>query len=86
MNLAADIRFAESSIPANKIGYFNYLHKQKDRKDIYFITNTTKNAITTIINMRGDLKKLEYWNPHKGKIITISDVEQVKQPEGTYTT
>jgi len=86
MNLPADIRFDESTIQANKIGYFNYIHKQKDKKDIYFLTNTTENAFTTIINLRGAFRKLEYWNPHTGKIQTISDVEQVKQSDGTYTT
>lgn len=86
MNLAADIAFDESLIPATTIGYLNYIHKQKDGYDFYYVTNTTDKPIATTVSLRGAFKKVEYWNPHDGSTQTVPDCKSEKLPDGTYVT
>lgn len=84
--LRADIAFDESTIQPVQIGYLNYIHKQKGGRDFYYVTNTTENAIHTTVSLRGKFDKLEFWNPHTGKIEPVQHPESVKQPDGSYVT
>lgn len=86
MNLAADITFDESLIPPTTIGYLNYIHKQKDGNDLFFITNTTDKAIATTVSLRGAFKQIEYWNPHDGSTQTVPDCKPEKLTDGSYVT
>ena len=81
MGIFSDVYFNDESIPLHETGYVNYIHKQKEGKDIYFITNTTEKDITTEIGLKGHFKKLEIWNPHLGSIEKISG-EFIRQKEG----
>lgn len=84
--LRADIAFDESAIQPAEIGRLNYIHKQKDGRDFYYITNTTDNAIRTAVALRGRFENLEFWNPHTGAIDPIRNAECVKQSDGGYIT
>jgi hypothetical protein len=72
MNVLPDLSFDESQLSPAGLGYFNYLHKQKEGRDIYFITNTTDKDQSTTLQIRGDFRKMEYWNPYSGAIETIA--------------
>lgn len=84
--LRADIAFDESTIPPAQIGYLNYIHKQKEGRDFYYITNTTGSTVHTTVSLRGKFDNLEFWNPHTGKIVPVRNSESAKQPDGGYVT
>lgn len=86
LNIVADVQINANFADENKIGYVNYIHKNKEGKDIYFFTNTTGNPLSAQISLRGQFDKIEIWNPHTGDIAKASDVENKKQPDGTYRT
>ncbi len=64
---AADVVFADNPVLKTDMGKFNYIHKIKDDKHIYFFTNSSDEAISTDVLLRGRLKP-EVWNPHTGLI------------------
>ncbi len=86
MGISADVHFEMDSDTDHELGYFNYIHKNKEGKDIYFFTNTTEKPISTTISIRGKLKQPELWNPHTGTINKLKEVKQIKQPDGTIAT
>jgi hypothetical protein len=79
LNLEADVSFEKELSKTFDIGYLNYTHKQKDGKNIYFITNTSDKEIMTTVMLRGDLKNVEYWYPESGIIEKAMEVETVKK-------
>jgi len=62
---AADVVFTNNPVLKTDFGKFNYIHKIKDGKNIFFFTNSSDEKIHTEVILRGDLK-LECWNPHNG--------------------
>jgi hypothetical protein len=46
-------------------GALTYIHKVKDRRDIYFFANSSPKPIDTQVVLRGH-KPLRIWNPHTG--------------------
>jgi hypothetical protein len=64
---AADVVFADNPVLKTDMGKFNYIHKIKDDKHIYFFTNSSDETISTDVLLRGKLKPGE-WNPHSGLI------------------
>ncbi len=73
MNISADVRFDGNSLSGNKLGFLNYIHKQKDGRDIYFMTNSTDSNLSTTLCLRGKFRKLERWNPHTGEIVPVPE-------------
>ena len=47
-------------------GALTYIHKIKDKRDIYFFANSTDNPVDTDVVLRG-VKNLAFWNPHTGE-------------------
>jgi len=47
-------------------GALTYIHKIKDKRDIYFIANSTDSPVDTDVVFRG-LKSLALWDPHTGE-------------------
>lgn len=86
MVIRPDVSFDHLSIPSHNIGYVNYIHKQKDGKDIYYFTNTTENIISGKIILRGKIRKPELWDPHTGSTEEISEVEYTKLEGRVYST
>ena len=85
MGISADVRFDGLPLPENKIGYINYIHKQKEGKDIWFMTNTTENQLKSEISLRGSFEKLECWDPHTGKIVPVSPGRKEEREGEVYT-
>jgi hypothetical protein len=84
IGLQPDVAFDDNKIPSASMGYVNYIHKQKEGKEIYFFTNSTDNSFTTKINLRGNIKP-ELWNPYTGTIEKISQYEHFKENGEIFT-
>jgi hypothetical protein len=54
-------------LPTDGSGFVNYIHKRKEGKEIYFLTNSTDRPLTAEVRLRGRLKP-EYWDPRTGDI------------------
>jgi hypothetical protein len=96
IGLQPDVAFDDSRIPEVKtfthphdpalyrMGYVNYIHKQKEGKEIYFFTNSTDHPLATTVRLRGDVRP-EWWDPYTGKIETVSKYEHVRENGEIYT-
>lgn len=62
---AADLTFSPNPTLQSDFGKFNYIHKVKDGKHIYFFSNSSDEPIATSVQLKG-IKKLELWNPYTG--------------------
>ncbi len=54
----------------SELGYFSYIHKVRDGKDIYFFSNSSDDPVATGVSLRGRLK-LQGWDPHSGAIADL---------------
>jgi len=64
-----DVNFVEDGITKLKDGYLSYIHKNKDDTDIYFVSNSSNEAVERWIEIRGKITP-QLWDPHSGAIIT----------------
>ncbi len=71
LGVTADVAFDERCITPFGIGCFNYTHKQKDGRDIYYFCNTTDRRQDTPVTLRGTLRGAELWDPHSGRIVPV---------------
>lgn len=81
---AADVQFLPAPELKSGIGYFSYVHKIKDGKDIYYFANSSDDKIETEVLLRGNLK-LEKWNPHTGLIGKGLHAEFIKEDVMEFT-
>lgn len=81
MNINPDVAF-DSLLPEAKLGYVNYIHKQNEGKDIYFISNTTENKLSLSLTLRGKIETLEMWDPHSGQIEKVEGVNHTTRKDG----
>ncbi len=64
----------------------SYIHKQKNRKDIYLFANSTDHPVKTNVSLKGKLS-LEIWNPYTGSMGKKVNSKYEKKENGiTYTT
>jgi hypothetical protein len=84
MNLVPDVSFSDTTFHNSGNGCFNYIHKYRDGKDIFFFTNSTDDHISTDVILRGVFKP-ELWNPHTGSIQKISEYEIIHKNNVQYT-
>jgi hypothetical protein len=72
----ADVRFNPDPVLNTDFGKFNYIHKIKDGRHIYFFANSSNEEIDTDVLLWGNLG-LEAWDPHTGNIsgLACEDVE-----------
>ncbi len=66
------------------LGYFSYIHKVREGKDVYFFGNSSDHAIETEVLLRGELE-LESWNPHDGTVAKLEDVSHERRHDQTCT-
>lgn len=66
LHISADVAFEGDPSPHSGAGVFGYLHKQRDRDQIYFFGNSSADCIETVVTLRGRLT-LEVWDPHTGR-------------------
>jgi len=64
---APDVQFVKNPVLKTDFGKFNYIHKIKDGKHIYYFTNSSDEEIETEVIVRGKVS-LECWNPHIGNV------------------
>ncbi|MDO8951648.1 MAG: hypothetical protein Q7U86_03425, partial [Draconibacterium sp.] len=81
---APDVIFPDTPKITSKLGYFSYLHKIHNGKDIYFFANSSDNIIDTEVLLRGKLN-LENWNPNTGAVSKLENVSYVKKNGQIYT-
>ncbi len=81
---AADVIFSNNPVLKTDMGKFNYIHKIKDKKHIYFFTNSSDETISTDVLLRGKLKVGE-WNPHTGLITKKISSKRFAQKGTKYT-
>ncbi|MEM6378532.1 MAG: glycosyl hydrolase, partial [Bacteroidota bacterium] len=82
--LIPDIQFFPNPNLKSKQGSFNYIHKVKDGKNIYFFTNSSDDAIETEVILKGKLN-LENWNPHTGTTFALENVTYIEEEGQTFT-
>lgn len=61
-----DVAFDPNLRVSSGDGALSYLHKQKDRREIYFFANSSNDAVDTFVKLRGNLAP-QLWNPHTGE-------------------
>lgn len=83
-NVVADVQFSPKPILATDMGKFNYIHKIKDGKDIYFFSNSSDETIETEVTLKGNLN-LNTANPHTGKVLTLEKVSHFKVGNQEFT-
>jgi hypothetical protein len=76
-NVVADVQFSPSPILTTDMGKFNYIHKIKDGKDIYFFSNSSDEAIETEVTLKGNFE-LYTADPHTGRISALMDAKHIK--------
>jgi hypothetical protein len=79
-----DVLFSPQPVLSTDFGKFNYIHKIKDGKHIYFFTNSSNETIKTDAFLRGKLKP-EAWNPHSGEIQKGIDYNHMEENGKKYT-
>jgi hypothetical protein len=80
----ADVRFSPNPVLSSDFGKFNYIHKIKDGRNIYFFANSSDEEIETEVLIRGKLN-LESWNPHNGSTSKMEDPEPVQKEGQVYS-
>ena len=65
-------------------GAVTYIHKVRGGKDIYFIANSTDEAVSLDLGLRGEKKNVELWDPHTGERSTpaevlVEEIDQIRQ-------
>ena len=74
----ADVRFEGNPRVTGGNGTFSYIHKVKDGRDLYFIANSSDDAVDTFVRLRGRLS-LEVWDPHTGESSPAEEVTHLTE-------
>nr|WP_319509480.1 glycosyl hydrolase [uncultured Draconibacterium sp.] len=70
--MTADVSFSPNPVLETDFGKFNYIHKIKDGKNIYFFTNSSDEEIDIDVIVRGK-HKLRGWNPYTGEMTPLEN-------------
>lgn len=54
---------APAPLPGGSLGY---LHKQKKNRNIYYFANSSDQAVSCPVTLRGKIKDPWFWDPHTG--------------------
>lgn len=65
-----DVVFEDAPRVASGGGMLSYIHKVKDRRNVYFFANSSDDAIDTRIRLYGRMD-LERWDPHSGDAVPV---------------
>ncbi|WP_194526519.1 glycosyl hydrolase [Zobellia roscoffensis] len=82
--LLTDVEFLPNPKLSTNIGKFNYIHKVKDGKDIYFFSNSSDETIETEVVLRGKLD-LYQASPHDGTIQHLKEASHLKIKDQDFT-
>ncbi|MFD0796577.1 glycosyl hydrolase [Maribacter chungangensis] len=84
IDLTPDVAFSPNPTLASDFGKFNYIHKIKEGRHIYFFSNSSDETIQTEVTLKGDFKLFEA-NPHTGNITPIKNSKKVSIENQSYT-
>jgi len=84
LNISADVVFEGNPCPLSAGGMFSYIHKKKDKRDIYFFANSSDDSIETYVQVQAKIIP-ELWNPANGETTPIKEVEYLKKNGQDYT-
>jgi len=84
INAAADIQFSPNPKLTSDLGKFNYIHKIKDGRQIYFFSNSSDEAIETEVMLKWNFQ-LHKANPYTGEISILIDTEHLKIENQEFT-
>lgn len=84
MGVTTDLNFENIPDSISGNGEISYIHKIKENRNIYYIANSTNEAISTFIELRGQMIP-EFWFPDNGKIIPVSNAVSVRRGGQVYT-
>ncbi|KPM30499.1 Hypothetical protein I595_3320 [Croceitalea dokdonensis DOKDO 023] len=84
MGPTPDVAFSPNPALSSDFGKFNYIHKIKEGRHIYFFSNSSDEAIQTEVTLKGDFKLFEA-NPHTGNITPIKNSKKVSIENQSYT-
>ncbi|MDP2527079.1 glycosyl hydrolase [Maribacter dokdonensis] len=76
-NVVTDVAFNPTPKLSTNKGKFNYIHKIKDGKNIYFFSNSSDETISTEVTLQGK-HYLFNANPHNGDIQEIKNLTHSK--------
>lgn len=83
-NISPDVRFISNQELVSDFGKFNYIHKIKAGRNIYYFTNSSDEVIVTEVLLRGKMN-LEEWNPHTGETEPVELTEIIQKEDSNYT-
>lgn len=84
LNLDADVSFEGNPIPTSGGGMLSYIHKIKDKQDIYYFANSSDDMVETIVEVRGKLSPV-LMNPATGESLQIKKVTYINKNGLEYT-
>ncbi|ARN19614.1 glycosyl hydrolase [Piscinibacter gummiphilus] len=67
LGLLPDLAFQPRPTATTGNGVFNYIHRQRDGRDIYYFGNSSDTPVRTLVTLRGRLEQVQLWNPHDGR-------------------
>jgi hypothetical protein len=82
--LVSDVEFSPNPNLTTDLGKFNYIHKIKDGRDIYFFSNSSDETIESVVTLKGKLD-LRQANPHNGKIQDLKNISHFKIDNQEFT-
>lgn len=85
LGVVPDVAFAGNPQPTAGNGFFSYIHKIKEGKNVYFFANSSAEAVDTRAELRGRVKP-ELWNPHTGATSPVGGVSYVEKAREPFTT
>ncbi len=84
MGVSADVVFENNPDLESGNGRVNYIHKVKEKRNIYFVSNSTDDGINTMMELRGKINP-EFWYPDNGATASVKDVRYVFHDDIEYT-
>jgi alpha-L-rhamnosidase len=84
LGVAPDVAFAGNPQPTAGNGFFSYIHKTKEGKNIYFFANSSSEPVATTAELRGRMKP-QMWDPYTGAISQIEGARYVQESGEVYT-
>ncbi len=84
MGLVADLIFESLPVLSDDKTEISYIHKVREKRNLWYIANSSDTPIKTNVELRGKLN-LELWYPESGKILPVGNPVTVKHGDQEYT-
>jgi hypothetical protein len=84
LGITADVRFTGNPSPLTGGGMLSFIHKKKEKLDIYYFANSSNDLVESIVEVKGKIHP-ELWDPGTGQITILTQVEYSKKNGQEYT-